>query len=121
MNISSARKAIESMYDRTCDVVEYTWTVNATNKRKEYTEETVLEGQKCRLSYQTISNTNQSNPTNNVSQIIKLFLAPEITIKEGSKIIVTKGDIVETYKNSGMPAIYDTHQEIVLVNYEEKA
>lgn len=117
--ILSSRKAIESLYDRTCDVIEYKTTVNPINKRTgNKTEETVIEGQPCRLSYQSISNTNQSNPTNNVSQVIKLILAPEIEIKEGSKIVVTKGELVETYKNSGKPAVYDTHQEIILVNFE---
>lgn len=117
--ISSARQVIESLYDRTCDVIEYKSSVNPINKRTENkVEVTVLTGQKCRVSYQTISKSNQSNPTNNITQIIKLFIAPEIKIKEGSKIVVTKGNLVETYKNSGIPAVYDTHQEIILENFE---
>lgn len=116
-----ARKAIESLYDRTCTIIEYNANVNPINKRTEYEEDIVLENQPCRVSYKTISTSSQSDASNNISQITKLFIAPEIQIKEGSKIIVTKGNLVETYKNSGIPAVYDTHQEIVLENYKEEA
>ena len=36
-----------------------------------------------------------------------------------SKIVVTKkNSFVEDYKNSGKPAVYDTHQEIILENFK---
>ena len=59
-DIANVRKAIESTYDCLCDIVEYKATKNATNKRTEHKEETVIEKQPCRISYKTISNTNNT-------------------------------------------------------------
>lgn len=75
------RQAIENTYDCLCDVIEYKSAKNNVNKRTEYKEETILEKQPCRVSYKTITNTNQSETENSVTQIIKLFIAPEINIK----------------------------------------
>lgn len=113
-----ARKAIESMYDRECDVIEYQSAINQKNKRTENKEVVVLKKEPCRVSYETISNTSETEMQNNTSQKIKLFIAPEIVIKEGSKIVVRKGNSTETFKNSGIPARYDTHQEIILENFK---
>lgn len=79
--ILRTRQAIESTYDYKCNVVEYRATKNPTNKRTECKEETVLEEQACRVSYKTISNSNESENENSVTQIVKLFIAPEIQIK----------------------------------------
>lgn len=75
-----ARQAIESTYDCKCDIVEYQSTKNAINKRTEYQEITVLEEQSCRISYKTISNANETENESNITQIVKLFIAPEIQI-----------------------------------------
>lgn len=75
------RQAIESTYDCKCDIIEYKATKNSINKRTEYKEETVLQKQPCRKSYKTISNAKESENENNVTQILKLFIAPEIQIK----------------------------------------
>lgn len=112
------RKAIEDTYIGTCDVIEYRKTRNEENKQNEYSEEVVLSNKKCRLSFETINNTNQTSTTNNAIQIVKLFIAPELNIKKGSKIIVTQNNRTTAYKNSGQPAIYETHQEIVLDLFE---
>lgn len=76
-----ARQSIESTYDCKCDIIEYQTIKNTTNKRTEHKEIVVLEKQSCRISYKTISNTNQSENENNVVQIVKLFIAPETIIK----------------------------------------
>ncbi len=112
------RRAIEDTYIGNCDVVEYRKTRNEENKQNKYSEEVVLSNKKCRLSFETINNTNQTSTTNNAIQIVKLFIAPELNIKKGSKIIVTQNNRTTAYKNSSQPAIYETHQEIVLDLFE---
>ena len=112
------RRAIEDTYIVNCDVVEYRKTRNEENKQNKYSEEVVLSNKKCRLSFETINNTNQTSTTNNAIQIVKLFIAPELNIKKGSKIIVTQNNRTTAYKNSSQPAIYETHQEIVLDLFE---
>ena len=76
-----ARSSIESTYDCKCDIIEHKAIKNEINKRTEYQEVIVWEKQPCRISYKTISNTNQTEEVNKVVQIVKLFIAPEIPIK----------------------------------------
>lgn len=79
--LSQARQAIESTYDCLFDIVEYIPINDVTNKRTKYEETVVLENKPCRLSYKSISNSNQGEEVNDVTQVIKLFIAPEIRIK----------------------------------------
>jgi hypothetical protein len=53
--------------------------------------------------------------------VTKLFLAPEIVVKPGSKLKVTQAGRTECYVRSGEPAVYGSHQEIVLELWKEKA
>jgi len=112
--VKQARKAIESLYDSTCTVIEYRQEKNPVTKKTVSKEVTVHQDKTCRLSYSSNKNANQTESGNAISQIIKVFIAPELDIKAGSKLVITgRGQTVE-YKNSSVPAVYDTHQEIVL-------
>ena len=109
-----ARKAIESLYDDTCTITEHQ-KVQKENKSTGFVDMVVLENQPCRLSYKTTTNANQTDTgASSVVQITKVFIAPEIKVKPGSKLTITHKGVTSEYKNSGEPAIYDTHQEIVL-------
>ena len=113
-----ARKAIESLYDCTCDILEYQ-EVEKKNKSIGFEETIVIENQPCRISFETLSaviSTEEKATERVISS--KLFISPDITIKEGSKITVTKKDVKTDYKSSGVPAIYETHQEIMLEPFE---
>lgn len=83
--ILRARQTIESTYDCKCDIIEHQAVKNTINKRTEYQEITVLEKEPCRISYKTISNANETENESNVTQIVKLFIAPEIQIKSRLK------------------------------------
>lgn len=112
--IKQARKAIESLYDSICTVVEYRQEKDPVTKKMVSKEVTVYKDKPCRLSYSSNKKADQMEAANAVTQIIKIFIAPELDIKPGSKLVISsKGRMVE-YKNSGVPAVYDTHQEIVL-------
>lgn len=107
------RKAIESMYKHTCTITEHQ-KFTKENKSIGFKDVMVLENQPCRLSYKTINNANQTETVSSIVQSIKLFIAPEINVKPGSKLTITHNGVTTEYKNSGEPAIYDTHQEIIL-------
>ncbi len=107
-----ARQALESQYDWKCDVIELKSKVEKNITKK--SEETVLTAQKCRVSFEDIGVNTQTDTESKKTQKIKLFIAPELKIKSGSKIIVTGRGRTTEYKNSGEPAVYDTHQEIML-------
>lgn len=109
-----ARQAQERLYEGKCTIVEYGKTKDPVTKITSSGEIVVLEKQPCRLSFSSSPATTQTSSTDNVAQTIKLFLAPEIVIKPGSKMIVTQNGRMSAYKNSGQPAIYVTHQEIIL-------
>lgn len=74
----------------------------------------VLEDQPCRLCFETLKAAGQTESAVEVAQIIRLFLSPEITVPPGSRITVTQDGVTREYKNSGIPAVYPTHQEIIL-------
>lgn len=108
-----ARKALETLYDGLCTVTEYQEYVRE-NKSTGHKETIVLEGQQCRLSFSSSPNTNPSDTASKTVQTVRLFIAPKVSIKAGSKISVTQNGITTDYKSSGEPMMYDTHQEIDL-------
>lgn len=110
----AARKAVESTYIGVCDVVEYGNTTDKKTKITYQGEVTVLEKQPCKLSFEKIQAAVQTEFGAAVSQSVKLFIAPEIEIKSGSKIVVTQNGITTAYKSSSEAAIYPSHQEIML-------
>ena len=110
--IIAARKTIESQYDAKCDVVEK--RPKEVNNITKNIEETVLIDKDCRVSFEDIYVNTETDTKEKKIQKIKLFIAPELDIKPGSKIVVTRKGRTTEYKNSGEPAIYDTHQEIIL-------
>lgn len=111
--IAMARNAIESNYDFVCDIIERK-TVIENNITKKKQEVTVEAKKPCRVSFENILVNTQTDTEAEKNQKIKLFIAPELVIKPGSKIVVTGRGRTTVYKNSGEPAIYSTHQEIML-------
>lgn len=119
--VVKARKAIESMYDGTCTIIERQ-KVKLPNKSTGFKDIVVLEDIPCRLSFKTITNTNQAETgVSAVVQVTKVFIAPEMQVKPGSKLTITQNDVTTEYKSSGQPAIYTTHQEIELELFERWA
>lgn len=107
------RKAIEKTYTGKCTITEYQ-PYKKENKSTGNKEVDVLEDQPCKLSFEKITNINQGEAAASVIQIAKVMLAPEIKIKPGSKLTITQNGVTTEYSNSGEPAIYNTHQEIIL-------
>lgn len=118
--IKAARKSIESTYEGVLTVSEYQKVKDEKTKLTNAAPVIVLENQPCRLSFESLQSAVQSESAATVTQTTKLFLAPEITIKPGSKITVTQAGVTTDYTYSGVPAVYQTHQEIILDLYEDK-
>ena len=108
------RKALEMFYEHTCTIKEFKSVKDPVTKQTKKQEVIVLENQPCRLSHSSVKSTDQSDSSASVQQVIKLFIAPEIEIKEGSRIIVTHEGRTTEFKHSGKPAVYPSHQEITL-------
>ena len=115
-----ARAAFEAAhYNGVCTVIEQQSVVDSKRKVTKFEEVTVLNEQPCHLSFETITKNSESESANDVTQTTKLFIAPELEIKSGSKIVVTQNNVTTEYTRSGIPAVYDTHQEIILDLFEK--
>ncbi|EQB4336206.1 hypothetical protein ACYJ2V_000111 [Clostridium botulinum] len=116
-----ARKAIESLYDCTCNI-----TGGKEKIKDPVTKETKLipkikyEKQSCKVSKQSLSKNNQTDTTNNINYELKLFIDPEVEIKQGDEIEVANAFDVKTKYKAGEGFSYYTHQEVIL-NKEDKA
>ena len=115
--VVKAIKAIESLYDGRCTVTEHQ-KVKKPNKSTGFEEVVVLEDEPCRLSFNSTPNANQTDTAASITQTTKVFLAPDITIKPGSKLTITQNGVTNDYESSGEPAHYPTHQEIVVVLFK---
>lgn len=107
------RKAIESTYDGLCTIIEHQ-KVKKENKSTGFVDAVVLENQPCRLSFSRISNSDNGGTATTVTQVVKILIAPEIKVKPGSKLMVTQNGVTTDYQCSGEPAVYASHQEIIL-------
>ena len=114
----AARKALESTYEGVATVVEYKKVMNEETKLIELGEVVVLEEQTCKLSFSKLEATKQSDSSASVTQVTKIFISPDITINPGSKITITQTGVTTDYTCSGVPAVYPTHQEIMLELFE---
>lgn len=115
------RKAIESRYKGLCDILEKRKVKDEVTKATVLKDIVVLSNQPCRLSYSSSGTANQTDTVSNIEQTIKLFIAPEIKIAPGSKLRITQNGVTTDYISSGVPALYETHQEISLELEKENA
>lgn len=115
---AAARAALEKYhYKDTCTVIELRDQKDPKTKITRKEEVTVLENLACKLSFETIKSAENSDTVAAISVIAKLFIPPEITIAPGSKIVVTHEGTVEEYQQSGIPAVFPTHREIMLTAF----
>lgn len=116
----SARKVIEkNHYDGICTVTEHKKVMDNSTKISSYQELVTLENQPCHLIFKTVTSAEQSESAAAVEQTTKLLISPDVIIKPGSKITVTQEGVTTDYTYSGVPAVYATHQEIVLELFRE--
>ena len=118
--LREAKEAIMSMWTGLCSVFEFKEITDKYGKTRHKLIK-ISENIPCRLSFKNINSAEQTEMQAKTSQIIKLFVAPEVYIPPGSIIGVTQNNITRKYKNSGVSALYTNHQEIILENFEESA
>lgn len=124
MDFSVARKHLERMYFDRCTVFEYEEVEEGgiTNHREvERYADVPCHISHNRGGYAKPSFQNGETVVVSPNLTSKLSLAPELEIKAGSKIIVTRNGRSTTYKNSGAPHIFPTHQEISLELDDKRA
>lgn len=110
----AARKAIERGYTGVATITEYQEVEDPRTHFTDYQEVIVLENQPCKLSFETVTTAIQTETAATISQVVKLFISPDVTIKPGSMLTVAQNGVTTEYTSSGVPAVYPTHQEIIL-------
>lgn len=121
-SISRSRKDIEKLYNATLSVTEYTKQKDITTKRMVISEQQPEEKQNipCRLSFNAFP-TSGEGEVSRLQFSGKIFCKPDITILPGSKLTVVQNSVTYVLKNSGIPAVHETHQEIMCENWEDNA
>ena len=112
------QRMVENLYEDKCSVIEKQEVFDETRKIHKDKEVEVIKEEPCRLSFETLKADEEANPAQKVVQDTKLFLRPDIVDKEGSKIVVKHNGREDIYARSGIPAVYVTHQEIMLKPFE---
>lgn len=107
-------KALKLLWKDTCSVFIQSKKTNETTKRTEFEEIPLYENQPCKLSFETLTSTTETDHAPSVSQGAKLFVSNELFIPAGSKIVITRKNTTFSYKQSGEPGVFTYHQEIPL-------
>jgi len=116
----AARKVIEKYhYDGVCTVTEHKKVTDPNTKITSFQDVVVLENQPCHLVFKTVTSAAQSESAAAVEQTTELIISPDVTIRPGSKITVTQEGVTTDYTYSGVPAVYATHQQIILELFGE--
>lgn len=119
--VSARRKAVELLYKGLCTVKVWQDVEDPITHATKHDEVTLFTDQKCKLSYGNQTSTTPTVGPAEITQTIKLFIAPELDIPAGSKIIVTQHGKTVEYTRSGESAVFMDHQEIQLELFERYA
>lgn len=115
------KNPLSSLWIGRCTIYEYQNVTHPNTYQTTQIQVPVLTDEPCRLSYNHEQSTNIQSGAAVVSQSITLFIRPDLIIPPGSVIEITQHNRTEKYKRSGKPAVYTSHQEIVLQLYEDNA
>lgn len=75
----------------------------------------------CRISFEKTDITAETDYATRLVQKITLFISSEFEVPAGSSITVTQAGVTAEYEQSGVSAVYSTHQEIPLTVKKEWA
>ncbi len=116
INYTKHRKAIEKLYDSVCTITRYKKEKDPVSKETILVPELppVCNDQPCRISQKSLATNGQTEAQNSVRYEIKLFIAPEIEIRQGDEISVTRYGATTHYQAGEPFPPYPTHQEVSL-------
>lgn len=114
-------KALQKLWNGSCDIYARQTTINPANGRDETEEILLHQTQPCRLSYGTVASTKEADGAALVQQTVKVFLDKNLQVPPGAKLVICQNGETQTYHMSGEPAIYSVHQEIPLELFDRWA
>lgn len=112
-NIKNQKRMIEKTYCDICNIYKFQKVTKGSLTSNE--KVLVYENIPCALSQKTLKATEQTDSENKINYEIKLFISPSIEINSGAEIEVIHCGHKYKFKQAGEAFIYETHQEIVLL------
>lgn len=114
------RKALESLWRDRCTIFIRVKETDPVTKLTSFKDAALCEKEPCKLSFETLSAAGAGDAAP-VSQVVKLFLCPNLKIPPGCKITVNRyGDPSKefVFSNSGAAGTFSNHQEIYLTLFK---
>lgn len=128
MNLAKHRQAIERLYTDRATIYRYKRVKDAGTKETKLVPQAVYSDKPCRISQTGLAKNGQTEAQNDIGYESKLFIAPELELKQGDLLEVTRGQITAAGWESIAPVRkytagepfppYPTHQEISLQRKE---
>ena len=117
------RAALRRFWTDRCDIFVRESTVEPGTGRSVFTERKIHADLPCRmsfrLSFETVSGVRDvGDAAVSAGQAVKLFLAPEIVVPPGSKLVLRRGVHEMVFARSGVPAVFEGHQEVRMERFE---
>ena len=120
INYSRHRRVIEKMYEDRSTISRYVDAKDPLTKETKQTLQPIYEDRPCKLSQTGLPKNGQTEVQNDIRYDSKLFIAPELEIRQGDVIAVTRAATgrTETF-SAGKPfPPYKSHQEVLLTAKE---
>ncbi|MCY9512134.1 ABC transporter ATP-binding protein [Paenibacillus larvae] len=73
----------------------------------------IYQDQPCRISQRALGVNSQTDAENKIAYETKLFIAPDLDIRQGDMVEVKRGELSRKF-TAGEPFLYPTHQEVSL-------
>ena len=118
-NMKLAERAVKSLWQDRLTVIEHQ-KVTRPNKTTGFEDVEIITEEPCKIIFKTVASTDQQEAAA-LTESIKLICDKSLQIKPGSKIVVLHEGIETAYRQSGPPAVYSVHQEIILEIFDRWA
>ncbi|QHZ51317.1 ABC transporter ATP-binding protein [Paenibacillus larvae] len=112
MDYTKHRRALEKMYEDQATISGFR-EVTKPNGSTNLAPVVVYENQPCRISQRALGANAQTDAENKIAYETKLFISPELHIKQGDVVEIKRGALSREY-TAGEPFLYPTHQEVSL-------
>lgn len=118
------RKSLRRLWTDCCDIWVRESVTDAATGRTVFTERLLFADLPCRLSFRLSFETvgalrdGAGGLVTAAGQAVKLFMQPDIEVPPGCKLLVRRKGHEMVFARSGIPAVYENHQEIRIERFE---
>jgi len=120
INYRKHRRVIERMYEDTITISRLVdFGKDPVSREPIEGHQQICADQPCKLSQTVLARNVQTEAQNDIRYNAKLFIAPELELKQGDLIAITRKATGREEKYvAGQPFVYSSHQEIDLTAKE---